>query len=242
MESLESKIKFADSYKAKFESWEASTLLIDDDKEFWQIKNPKSSVEKVCLFRDNRVLCIYGDYGSYTFDRMTWTRTPWNLRYDNLDYMAEKLSVESSHAVRIFSSTLAERQFLDWVQNYLKGFDANENFIEKAMEFLRQSSTYSSDVDDLYDKIADDRESDYGNYEELYSFLCLCIEALSSMEDEISWQYFLQNSDNAFQDVQVSLYDEPLYRFGMEYSQRYLISLYALKILSQKLENPHIIK
>lgn len=112
MSVLSDHIQQFESYKKRFNSWEASQILIDDKKAFWQLNKPGSNSEKVCLFRDGCTMSIYGDYGSYIFDSMTWEGNPWNLQYNNLDYQAEKVSRESRDSVIIFDPETLKKNFL----------------------------------------------------------------------------------------------------------------------------------
>ncbi len=69
---LEDRIYNVEYYVKKFNSWDVKEIIIDDQKAFWEIRKPGSQIQKVCLFRDGSNMYIYGDYGSYSFDKMTW--------------------------------------------------------------------------------------------------------------------------------------------------------------------------
>ena len=81
---LEDRIYNVEYYVKKFNSWDVKEIIIDDQKAFWEIRKPGSQIQKVCLFRDGSNMYIYGDYGSYSFDKMTWLGSPYNLEYNNL--------------------------------------------------------------------------------------------------------------------------------------------------------------
>lgn len=240
MLTLEDRIKSFDAYKQRFESWEASQTIIDENKAFWELKKPGSSVQKVCLFRDGSTMCIYGDYGSYTFDRMTWTGTPWNIYYNNIGYMLEKLSHESAESVVIFDPDLAKEQFLRWVEEYMMYKHAFETFSEKAMAFLKSDADYpyQGDVDDFFENLVYDEDTDYGNYDEFYTLIGVANRALRSMEDKAEWINFIRSEAANLEDLEEDMCNSTLWGFGKSYNQRYLVSLYALKVISQKLPNP----
>ncbi len=66
-------INGSEHYIKEFATWEASEQIIDDNKAFWMLKKPGSQYQKVCLYRDGCNMFVYGDYGQFTFDNMTWT-------------------------------------------------------------------------------------------------------------------------------------------------------------------------
>ena len=102
-------------YREKFANWEISEVIIDDERAFWEIKRPGSTYSKVSLYRDNETMMIYGDYGRYTFNNMTWQGTPANLRYDELGYQMEKLDLTTKDALRIFDEDLCEKEIREWL-------------------------------------------------------------------------------------------------------------------------------
>lgn len=79
------RIENAKHYIDKFSKWEASEIIIDDKKAFWCLKKQGSEYQKVCLYRDGCNMFIYGDYGQFTFDKMTWLGSVYNLEYDNVN-------------------------------------------------------------------------------------------------------------------------------------------------------------
>ena len=98
---LEDRIYNVEYYVKKFNSWEVKEIIIDDQKAFWEIRKPGSQIQKVSLFRDGSNMYIYGDYGSYSFDKMTWLGSPYNLEYNNLSYQNEKMSYDTKNNVYI---------------------------------------------------------------------------------------------------------------------------------------------
>ena len=95
-------IKGSEHYINEFTTWEASERIIDDNKAFWMLRKPGSQYQKVCLYRDGYNMFVYGDYGQFAFDNMTWTGSVYNLQYDNIGYQMEKLNYESREALRVF--------------------------------------------------------------------------------------------------------------------------------------------
>ena len=87
---LEDRIYNVEYYVKKFNSWDVKEIIIDDQKAFWEIRKPGSQIQKVSLFRDGSNMYIYGDYGSYSFDKMTWLGSPYNLEYNNLGYQNKR--------------------------------------------------------------------------------------------------------------------------------------------------------
>lgn len=86
MSRLTENIHDFEHYQKEFASWEATEQIIDDNKAFWMLRNPGSQYQKVCLYRDGCNMFVYGDYGQFTFDSMTWKGDVCNLEYDNIGY------------------------------------------------------------------------------------------------------------------------------------------------------------
>lgn len=107
------------SYRKKFNGWESREMIIDDVRAFWEIKDPGSKYTKVCLYRDGNDMFIYGDYGRYSFNAMTWGGSVYNLRYDNLGYQMEKLSPETREQLTFFDEDICEHQIREWLVNKL---------------------------------------------------------------------------------------------------------------------------
>lgn len=103
---LEDRIYNVEYYVKKFNSWDVKEIIIDDQKAFWEIRKPGSQIQKVCLFRDGSNMYIYGEYGSYSFDKMTWLGSPYNLEYNNLGYQNKKMSYDT----KIMCTCLMMRQ------------------------------------------------------------------------------------------------------------------------------------
>lgn len=111
-------------FRSKFEGWEINEAIIDDNKAFWEIKapgkeDPMCGWPKVSLYRDGRNMFIYGDYGRYAFNEMTWLGTPQNLRYDALGYQMEKLDFNTKEAIRVFNENLCEKEIREWLAKEL---------------------------------------------------------------------------------------------------------------------------
>lgn len=239
---LSDHIQQFESYKKRFSTWEASQILIDEKKAFWQLNKPDSNSEKVCLFRDGSTMCIYGDYGSYVFDKMTWEGNPWNLQYNNLDYQAEKISRESRDSVIIFDPETLKKNFLKWVREYLHEHHAEDIFVNKILDFLKEDYGFHfcGDTDDLFEEIEySENSSDYGNYDEFFCFVSLCKRAMNEMDDtQADWTHFLRSEHHNFDDLGIDAFESGLHTMSYAYNQRYLISLYAIQVISEKLPNP----
>lgn len=108
---LEDRIYNVEYYVKKFNSWDVKEIIIDDQKAFWEIRKPGSQIQKVCLFRDGSNMYIYGEYGSYSFDKMTWLGSPYNLEYNNLGYQNKKMSYDTKNNVYMFDDLIELLEF-----------------------------------------------------------------------------------------------------------------------------------
>jgi hypothetical protein len=111
---LEERIHNFECYEKKFSDWIATEIIIDDKKALWILKHPDSEYQKVCLYRDGKDMFVYGDYGQFSFDSMTWTGSVYNLEYNNIGYQMEKLNYESKHSLNVFDNVQCEKDIIDW--------------------------------------------------------------------------------------------------------------------------------
>ncbi len=225
MSKLEEKIEDFQYYEKEFATWEAKEIIIDDKKAFWELRKPNSEYRKVCLFRDRQNMYVYGDYGSFTFNSITWLGTPKNLEYNNIRYQMEKLDGESEESLRIFDDFEWEKDIGIWIEEYLKneGYDNYEELSNNIIVFVVNTGLYSED--DIFEYCKEN------NISELYSFIKFILECYEN-RDESDWTCFLSNSN-------LEDFDEPcessLWNAGIKISQKYYINMYALKVLGGKL-------
>lgn len=188
------------------------------------LRKPRSQYQKVCLYRDGCNMFVYGDYGQFTFDNMTWTGSVYNLQYDNIGYQMEKLNYESREALRVFDESKCVDDIYDWLKDHLEDlYDAEEDIIKKIIKLFKESIyVYGSNIDDFcYEN----------NMEELKDILYFTRNALENA-DEYNWNVFLRNSNiEDFDDP----YESYLWNAGKCIHQRYFICMYALQVCGEKL-------
>lgn len=188
------------------------------------LRKPGSQYQKVCLYRDGCNMFVYGDYGQFTFDNMTWTGSVYNLQYDNIGYQMEKLHHESRESLRVFDESKCADDIYDWLKDHLEDlYDAEEDIIKKIIKFFKESIyVYDSNIDKFcYEN----------NMEELKDILYFTRNALENA-DEYNWNIFLRNSN-------IEDFDDPcesyLWNAGKCIHQRYFICMYALQVCGEKL-------
>ena len=113
--SLEEHIIGFECYKKKFSSWEPEEIIIDKKRAYWSLRRPGTENEKVCLYRDGSNMFIYGDYGHFTFNKMTWLGSVYNLEYDNIEYQIGKMSYESKKSAFCFDESKCEKDIRSWL-------------------------------------------------------------------------------------------------------------------------------
>ena len=121
-----------------FDDWKVTEQIFDDKKAFWCIKKPNSEYQKVCLYRDGCNMFVYGDYGQFTFDSMTWLGSVHNLQYDNIGYQMEKLDRDSKSTLYIYDESQCEKDIYAWLKERLENrYDIEEDVIvPESSDFL----------------------------------------------------------------------------------------------------------
>ena len=211
---LEEMIYNADIYIKKFNSWNVKEINIDDRRSFFEIRKPGSTIEKVCLFSDEYHMIIYGDYGSYVFDKMTWQGKPYNLQYNNLPYQNEKMSFDTKKAVYAFDEEAVVEDIIDWLKEMAVDlYDYEESKINSLVKKIYFSDPYFSIYDFCYENDCDD----------LMDLLDFCHDLYQNSDDEIGFISYLREANLYRFEDNIS----GLWNAGKRISQPYLISLLA---------------
>lgn len=228
---------FADIEK-EFSSWEATEIIIDDKKAFWELKKPDTEYRKVCLYRDGCNMLIYGDYGSIVFDSMTWLGSVYNLQYDNIGYQMEKLTHECRKSIYKHDTKKAWEDILDWLADRLSDcyeelfFDdegEDKQFtINDVLQFFRNTSFINCIKIENFCI-----ENNCKQLQEIMEFTDSCLG--HSGEDELEWLSFLRGS------LKHEIFEDPcessLWSVGQKIDQGYFINLYALQVCAEKLKH-----
>lgn len=188
------------------------------------LRKPGSQYQKVCLYRDGCNMFVYGDYGQFAFDNMTWTGSVYNLQYDNIGYQMEKLNHESRESLRVFDESKCEEDIYDWLKEHLEDlYDLDDKIIQKIINFFKESTyIHDSHIDKLC------AENDINEVKDILYFTKRALEN----SDEYDWIVFLRNSN-------LEDFDDPcesyLWNAGKCIHQRYFICMYALQVCGEKL-------
>lgn len=213
-------------YKNKFSKWEASEIIIDDKKAFWCLKKPDSEYEKICLYRDGCNMFVYGDYGQFTFDSMTWLGSVYNLEYDNIGYQREKMSYDSKQSTKIFDEYACQEDILEWLIERLESiYDMSENSIKKVSDWIKK-------LDYNFDCVDIEWFCDKNNLSDIEDILNFTSDCFGNTE-EYEWISFLRNTSELGEFDEVC--ESYLWDAGKRINQRYFICLYALQICGKKL-------
>ncbi len=188
------------------------------------LRKPGGQYRKVCLYRDGCNMFVYGDYGQFTFDSMTWTGSVYNLQYDNIGYQMEKLNHESRESLRVFDESKCVDDIYDWLKEHLEDlYDIKNEIIKKIIKFFKESVyIYDSHIDEFC------IENDIEESKDILLFTKMALENT----DESTWIVFLRNSN-------IEDFDDPcesyLWNAGKCIHQRYFICMYALQVCGEKL-------
>lgn len=227
MKTLIDYIKNGEYYKKEFETWEASEQKIDDRKTIYCLKKPDNEYEKVCLYTDGYFMCVYGDYGSFTFDSMTWKGDVFNLQYDNVGYQMEKLSHDSKNSLRVYDDQNCEEDIIEWLKERLKiRYNLEDEFIIKTVDFVKNTDYLS-----LFDFEEFCEENDCHDIKDILEFVGECFDHT----DEYEWISFLRQSNELEQFDEVC--ESDLWNAGVEIHKKYFVNMLALQICGNKLKN-----
>lgn len=221
-------IENAKYYEKEFAEWEASEQIIDENKAFWMLKKPGSQYQKVCLYRDGYNMFVYGDYGQFTFDSMTWTGSVYNLEYDNIGYQMEKLSHESRQSLKVFDEYKCRKDIINWLRHQLEEYYGNDKDIEKIINFIKDNPVV--DKYELHDFCCD--KNPFFDIEDILLFTEECFENA----EEYEWISFLRRNYNKFYDFGDDPCASLLWDAGKCIHQRYFICMYALQVCGEKLK------
>lgn len=229
-------VKNAEYYIKKFSTWEASKIIIDDQKAIYILKKPDSRVEKVCMFVDGYNMYIYGDYGTLSFDRMTWVATPDNLAYQDMGYMMSKLSSNNYDSIHVFDEDKCKEDLENWFATYIKEYyHFQDDVIKQIIQALEEETfTYSlnllEDVEAVLEKCT-------SGAEEISTEAEIFVKALENMYDREGWITFLNQFNDRIMDL--NCYEETYIEmrdFGKIIDGRFYVNLLAMFILYNKLE------
>lgn len=228
MSKLTENIHSFENYQKEFATWEATEQTFDDNKAFWMMRKPGSQYQKVCLYRDGCNMFIYGDYGQFTFDSVTWKGDVYNLEYDNNGYQMEKLSYDSKQSLNVFDDEYCREDILDWLKDRLEQrYDLDEKDIKKVVEWIEESGHDFDDFD--IEEFCD--KNDLSDIDDILNFTRECFRSV----DEYEWIAFLRNNTNELQEFD-EVCESWLWNAGKRINQRYFICMYALQVCGEKLK------
>lgn len=240
MNSLKDKIQNFDYYEKEFDTWEPTEIIIDENRAFWMLKKPDSECRKVYMFRDRYMIFVYGDYGNFCFDQMTWMGSVYNLAYDNIGYQFSKLSHDSKDALKAFDTDTCVDDLGEWFIETLEELKDDYN-IENPDETAKSIFQYIKENDCIFFYDEEELCEKFNCYEymDLVQFVN---DAYCNCGDEYDWVSYLRETNlGDFEDE----CESSLWNAGRKVSQSYYISMYALQVCRDKLEekqNDHNIK
>ena len=221
-------IKEKKAYRDRFKTWEASELIIDENRALYQLKKPGSEYQKVCMYRDGPNAFFYGDYGQFSFDSLTWLADPHNLQYDNIGYQMEKLNRESKDSLMVFVEDNAIDDIIEWAKDRLEQrFNVSEYGIKTIVKYLKGNADKYYDAYDLIE--AHPSLADTENFIELIDEM---IEAASN--GEIAYYACLNSHYNDLGEYD-EISESSLWNAGKTVHQRFFINLYAMEVCGKKL-------
>ena len=182
------------------------------------------------MFRDRYMVFVYGDYGNFCFDQMTWIGSVYNLAYDDIGYQFSKLSHDSREVLKAFDTDTCIEDLEEWLTETLGELQNNYN-IENPSEIAKSIFQYIKENDFVcYDEEELCEKYDCYEYMDLVNFVN---GAYCNCDDEYDWISYLRESNlGDFEDE----CESELWNAGRKVSQSYYISMYALQVCRDKLE------
>lgn len=231
MSALKDKIQNFEYYEKEFATWNPTEITIDENRAFWMLKKLDSEYRKVCMFRDRYMVFVYGDYGNFCFDQMTWIGSVYNLEYDNLGYQFSKLSHDSKDALKAFDTGTCIEDLEEWFVETLEELKDDYN-IEKPNEIAKAIFQYIKDNDCIF--LYDEEElCNKYNCDEYMDLINFVNSAYCNCGDEYDWISYLRESNlGDFEDA----CESSLWNAGIKVSQSYYINMYALQVCRDKLK------
>lgn len=233
MNSFETKIHGFPYYEKLFKDWIATETIVDENKAIWELKNPENESQKICLYKDRYTLFVYGAYGQYSFDSMTWIADIHTIAYDNLDYQFQKLNNDSKKALYVFDNTQAKDDIITWFKQILnENYSVTDYQVTTAINFLNK---YDNEIITPVDDFISDTPS-VCEFEDLLKFTCKLLKTVSESDEKADYISFLRNNTSTIDDFEDAS-QSSLWNIGMITHQSYYITMYALKLCSEKLKS-----
>ncbi len=223
---LKDMVKKYDYYREKFGKWSASQVDMGTGMAAYVLQNPEHKVEKVALYRDDNNAFVYGDYGQFTFDSLTWNISPTNIPYNNIGYLLEKMGSKQKEVITVFDSEICMKDVKAWLDDRIETNIPRETR-EALMEFLDESDWNSEafEITDEYQELADYRDE-----------IQFALDAMGRMGSREEWLVFLRENVHRLDKIEGDGYESDLWSAGKHLNERFFISLVALEVLGEKLE------
>ena len=231
MSVLKDKIHGFEHYEKKFSGWEAKEVILDENRSYWELRKPGSNCEKVCLYSDGSYAYVYGDYGVLSFDSLTFKATPKSLSGNHYDYVMGKLNYDCRKSINVYDDSDCKEDILEWFWDKLNDsysyVDIDDDNTTKIKEFLNQQvDSWFFDEDDT------EEFCDENDLTDIKDLLLFTVKALRNT-DEFEWIHFLRSENlSDFDEV----CESSLWEAGKRIHQRFYVNLYALQVLSEKLD------
>lgn len=213
------------SLYGEFRSWNASVTEISKKKAVYELREGCSETRKVCMYRDGCHVYVYGDYGSFDFDSVSWTASPVNLRYDNLPYQFEKLSERSRESIMIYEPHTAVSDIEGWLFEILESECEMTAYKKRKVKELLNDPFGQGGIVDICPAL--------GDLADLVDAAADLVEA--ALQGREFLLAALSENASVLQD-----YDEEYYRLaddcGREVAPNVWISLLALSVLGTKIK------
>ena len=231
MSNLIDKIQNFEYYEKEFDTWEPTEIIIDENRAFWMLKKPDSECRKACMFRDRYMVFVYGDYGNFCFNQMTWIGSVYNLAYDNIGYQFSKLSRDSKDALKAFDTDTCIEDLEEWFIETLRELK-DDYSIENPDQTAKAIFQYIKENDCIFFYDEEELCEKFNCYEYM-DLIQFVNDAYCNCGDEYDWVSYLHESNlGDFEDE----CESELWNAGRKVSQSYYISMYALQVCRDKLE------
>ena len=211
-------------YKKRFNEWDASEKVFDQDTAAWELVCPSDSTQKVSLYRDKKDIFIYGMYGQSSFNNENEISSAHSLNYEDSYLMLKFLDPAIRESW--WDYEVWKRDFTTWLTDYIENAKHDS---AKVIEFIEGKLSCMNP--EFY-------ISDYCERNHCLELMSVISFAWSALRNEHAtddeWITFLVDSD--VYSIEEDVENSRLWSAGVDINEDYFICMLALSICSEKIK------
>lgn len=213
-----------------FINWKLKEEVLTNNVSILTLTEHSSNISNnfiITIFmKEPKRMLVTGDYGNWVWDKMTWEPSIYNIPFDNISLLSEKLSDESKQAYKEYNNLDCLQDIQNWFKSLFdRGLISKVKYSTRLWNVVRNKSNIY-DIPDFCCKF---------NCEEYEDFFTLVQDLIYTTGDESDFIHFLNFHFDEFEEVEPDFYLSTLFQAGRHYSKRYLYTLLALETVYNKI-------